>query len=78
MKSHEPLCRETDKPIAGLIKDLNKEECSTIHWWSGQRNLEGRPGRKIRPEETIILEDLPAGWPEAASKGELSSAIPMM
>ena len=24
MKTHEPLCRATDKPIAGLIKDLKQ------------------------------------------------------
>ena len=24
MKTHEPLCRATDRPIAGLIRDLKQ------------------------------------------------------
>lgn len=36
MKSHEPLCRETDKPIAGLLKDLKQrgQLDSTLVVWT--------------------------------------------
>jgi Protein of unknown function (DUF1501) len=36
MKSHEPLCRQTDKPIAGLIKDLKQrgQLDSTLVVWA--------------------------------------------
>jgi hypothetical protein len=36
MKSHEPLCRQTDKPIAGLLQDLKQrgELDSTLVVWT--------------------------------------------
>ena len=36
MKSHEPLCRQTDKPIAGLLKDLKQRGLldSTLVVWT--------------------------------------------
>jgi hypothetical protein len=38
MKSHEPLCRATDKPIAGLIKDLKQRGMldSTLVVWTSE------------------------------------------
>ncbi|HEX2522343.1 MAG TPA: DUF1501 domain-containing protein [Terriglobia bacterium] len=36
MKSHEPLCRQTDKPISGLLKDLKQRSLldSTLVVWT--------------------------------------------
>jgi hypothetical protein len=51
MKTHEPLCRATDKPIAGLIRDLKQRGMldSTIVVWASEfgrspwsQNLTGR------------------------------------
>jgi hypothetical protein len=38
MKSHEPLCRATDKPISGLIKDLKQRGMldSTLVVWTSE------------------------------------------
>ena len=38
MKTHEPLCRATDKPIAGLIKDLKQRGMldSTLVVWTSE------------------------------------------
>src|SRR3982075_4001906 len=38
MKSHEPLCRATDKPIAGLIRDLKQRGMlnETLVVWSSE------------------------------------------
>ncbi len=38
MKSHEPLCRQTDKPIAGLIRDLKQRGLldSTLVVWTSE------------------------------------------
>jgi uncharacterized protein (DUF1501 family) len=51
MKTHEPLCRATDKPIAGLIRDLKQRGMldSTLIVWASEfgrspwsQNLTGR------------------------------------
>jgi len=51
MKSHEPLCRSTDKPVAGLIRDLKQRGMldSTLVVWASEfgrspwsQNLTGR------------------------------------
>jgi uncharacterized protein (DUF1501 family) len=38
MKTHEPLCRATDKPVAGLIKDLKQRGMldSTLVVWTSE------------------------------------------
>jgi hypothetical protein len=51
MKTHEPLCRATDKPVAGLVKDLKQRGMldSTLVVWTSEfgrspwsQNLTGR------------------------------------
>ena len=40
--NHARYCRESDKPIAGLLKDLSGAACSTRRWWSGAASSAGR------------------------------------
>ena len=52
MKSHGPLCRAVDKPIAGLIRDLKQSGLldSTLVVFTSDSGA--RRGRRIRPDAT--------------------------
>ena len=54
MKTHEPLCRAVDKPIAGLIRDLKQRGMLIARWWSSAASSAAARGRRTRPAATTI------------------------
>ena len=77
IKTHEPLCRATDKPIAGLIRDLKQR---------GMLDADaGGLDQRVRPQPLVAEHHrprsqshaaTPSGWPAAASRAASSTAPP--
>jgi hypothetical protein len=69
-ENHLRKAAETDKPVAGLLKDLKRRGLldSTLVLWGGEF---GR-SRKRNPVKAAIttISGFSCGWPEAASKAD--------
>ena len=75
-ENHLRKAAETDKPVAGLLKDLKRRGLleSTLVLWGGEfgRSPEAESG-KGRDHHNLGFT---CGWPAAASKGARSSVPP--
>ncbi|MDQ2949179.1 MAG: DUF1501 domain-containing protein [Acidobacteriota bacterium] len=71
MKSHEPLCRSTDKPIAGLIKDLKQRGMldSTLVVWTSEF------GRSPWSQNTTGRDHNPKGYCSWMSGGGVKGGV---
>jgi hypothetical protein len=78
MKTHGPLCRATDKPIAGLIKDLKQRGMlnETLVVWTSEF---GRTpwSQNTRLAAITIPRVILRGWPAEESKAASSTAARM-
>ena len=71
MKSHEPLCRATDKPIAGLIRDLKQRGMleETLVVWSSEF------GRTPWSQNTTGRDHNPKGYTAWMAGGGVKGGI---
>lgn len=71
MKSHEPLCRATDKPIAGLVKDLKQRGMldSTLVVWTSEF------GRSPWSQNTTGRDHNPKGYSSWMAGGGVKGGI---
>ena len=76
-ENHLRKAAETDKPVAGLLKDLKRRGLldSTLVLWGGEfgRSPEAQVGQRAA---TTTTSASPCGWPAAASRAARSSAPP--
>lgn len=71
MKSHEPLCRATDKPISGLIKDLKQRGMldSTLVVWTSEF------GRSPWSQNTTGRDHNPKGYTSWMAGGGVKGGV---
>jgi hypothetical protein len=71
MKDHEPLCRATDKPIAGLIKDLKQRGMldSTLVVWTSEF------GRSPWSQNTTGRDHNPRGYTSWMAGGGIKGGL---
>ncbi len=76
IETHGPLCRATDKPIAGLIRDLKQRGMldETLVVWSSEFGRS--PWSQNTTGATTTRGDTPPGWPAEASRAGLSTGPP--
>ena len=71
MKEHAPLCRATDKPIAGLIKDLKQRGMldSTLVVWTSEF------GRSPWSQNTTGRDHNPRGYTSWMAGGGIKGGV---
>jgi hypothetical protein len=71
MKDHEPLCRATDKPVAGLIKDLKQRGMldSTLVVWTSEF------GRSPWSQNTTGRDHNPRGYTSWMAGGGIKGGL---
>ncbi len=77
--NHGKKCHATDRPIAGLLKDLKRRGLldETLVLWGGEfGRTPANQGGADKPGATIPPRAIPCGWPAAECAAARSSAPP--
>src|SRR5262245_43576319 len=77
VKNHNLHAGETDRPLAGLIRDLKQRglfDSTLIVWGEASSGGSRRQSMRKGPDATTTPTDLQCGWPAVASRGASVSA----